>query len=283
MSGALVFNPGATYQVAINPTTASLANVKGAASLAGGVLAEFSPGSYLVRRYTILTTTGGLGGTTFAGLLEANAPAGFTEALTYDADNVYLGLTAALGAEPGLNINQGGLNINQQNVATALNAAFDSGASLPPSFVNLYGLTGAATGAALTQITGEAATGARQGDFLFTDMFLSCWSILRGQSGRRAGPAGSLGVPRDASSEKDSRSSDSAKGPQASPCAPRWNVWPSALAAESRPVATPRSGRTTRRSGRAALQRALIIVSRPTRCWASPSRAGLRPGRRPAL
>ena len=229
MSGALVFNPGATYQVAINPTTASLANVKGAASLAGGVLAEFSPGSYLVRRYTILTTTGGLGGTTFAGLLEADAPAGFTEALTYDADNVYLGLTAALGAEPGLNINQGGLNINQQNVATALNAAFNSGASLPPSFVNLYGLTGAATGAALTQITGEAATGARQGDFLFTDMFLSLLVDPYGDSqGGEPGRAGSLGAAQGCGvGEGQPIASDSAKGPQISPCAPRWNVWAS--------------------------------------------------------
>ena len=220
--GGLTFNPGATYQVAINPATASLANVKGAASLGGEVLADFSPGSYLTRQYTILATTGGLGGTTFAGLSEVDAPPGFVETLTYDPDNAYLDLVGSLGA-------QGGLNINQQNVANAVNAAFDSGASLPPSFVDLYGLTGAAQGDALTQLTGEAATGARQGDFLFTDMFLSLlvdpdpYAENRGPGGASV-PGAATGCSAEGGAEL--LAPDLTKKPQAAlPCQPRWNVW----------------------------------------------------------
>jgi autotransporter-associated beta strand protein len=183
--GGLTFDPGATYLVRINPT-ASFATVKGTASLAGNVFADFASGADLVRQYTLLTTTGGLGGTTFAGLASAGLPAGFAESLSYDPDNVYLELIASLGA-------QGGLNVNQQNVATALNAAFNSGASLPPSFVNLYGLAGGALGGALTPLTGEAATGARQGNFLFTDMFLSLLVDPYGDNhGGEPGRAGSL-------------------------------------------------------------------------------------------
>jgi autotransporter-associated beta strand protein len=218
--GGLTFDPGATYLVRINPT-ASFASVKGTASLAGNVLADFASGANLARQYTLLTTTGGLGGTTFAGLASAGLPAGFAETLTYDPDNVYLDLVASLGA-------QGGLNINQQNVATALNAAFNSGASLPPSFVNLYGLTGGALGTALTPLTGEAATGARQGNFLFTDMFLSLLVDPYGDNhGGEPGRAGSLSAARGCGGGDGGQplAADSAKWPQASPCASRWNIW----------------------------------------------------------
>jgi autotransporter-associated beta strand protein len=222
--GDLGFNSAAIYQVAINSTTASLANVKGSASLSGDVLADFSPGSYLARKYTILTTTGGLGGTTFSGLAEADAPAGFAETLTYDSDNVYLDLIASLGA-------QGGLNTNQQNVANALNAAFNNGASLPPGFVNLYALTGAGLGDALTQITGEAAASARQGDFLFTDMFLSLLvdpypENRGGGHGEASGPGAATGCSQPDGAPDSLVAPDSTKKPQAAPpCEPRWNVW----------------------------------------------------------
>jgi uncharacterized protein with beta-barrel porin domain len=227
--GDLVFQPGATYQVQINPTTASLAKVMGPASLSGNVLAVFAPGAYLARQYTILTTTGGLGGTMFAGLTTADPPAGFAERLAYDADNVYLDLTATLASLPGL-------NVNQQNVANALDKAFNSGAGLPPAFANVAGLAGPSLGAALTQLSGEPATAARQSDFLFSDLFLSLlldpYIENRGGGPGQAGSfAAALGYAEDGQTPQSVASAYSAlaKDPTASaptaPPPPRWNLW----------------------------------------------------------
>ena len=223
--GALAFNPGAAYQVQVNPATASLANVTGTASLAGNVLADFAPGSYMVRKYTILTTTGGLGGTTFAGLSEVDPPAGFAETLTYDFNNVYLDLEATLGALAGM-------NVNQQNVANALDNAFNGGAALPPNFTNLFGLTGGALTDALTQVSGEASTSARQTGFLFNDMFLSLMlDPYTENRGGGAGQAGSFGAAPGCASENEAQSALAplpTKKPSAAPatsCGPHWTVW----------------------------------------------------------
>ncbi len=54
---------------------------------------------------------------------------------------------------------------NQQNVAGALNNFFNNGGTLPAGFVNVFGLTGGNLGNALTQLSGEAATGGQQVGF----------------------------------------------------------------------------------------------------------------------
>jgi hypothetical protein len=135
VQGSLAFQSGAIYLVQINPSTASLANVTGTASLAGTVQAAFAPGSYVTRQYTILHS-GGLVGT-FSGV-SGNVPAGFGESLSYTATDVLLNLTATLGALSGV-----GLNQNQLSVANALNNFFNNGGALPPNFLALFGLTGA--------------------------------------------------------------------------------------------------------------------------------------------
>jgi uncharacterized protein with beta-barrel porin domain len=69
VNGALTFNSGSTYAVMLTPSTSSSTAVNGAATLSGGfVNAQFGAGTYGAKQYTILTTTGGVGGTTFAGL-----------------------------------------------------------------------------------------------------------------------------------------------------------------------------------------------------------------------
>jgi uncharacterized protein with beta-barrel porin domain len=228
IAGNLIFQPGATFQVGVDPTTASLAKAGGAASLAGNVQAVFASGSYVVRKYTILTAAGGLGGTTFAGLREVDPPAGFAESLSYDADDVYLNLEATLAGLPGL-------NENQRNVANALDKAFNSGVGLPPSFANIAGLTGASFGDALTQLSGEAATNVRQNDFLFTDMFLS--SLLdpyvesRGdnllQPGFGAAPGCAVGDDSQAA-VPPALPTQKTLAPTL-PCAPHWTVWSAAF------------------------------------------------------
>ena len=167
ITGNLALASGAIYAIYLNPTSTTSANVTGSASLGGTVQANFAAGSYLAKQYTILTTTGGLGGTTFASLSNTNLPAGFTDKLSYNSNDVFLNLTAQLGA-----VSTHGLNVNQENVANALNNFFNSGGTLPPGFVNVFGLTGGNLANALTQLDGEAATGAERAVFQLTNEFL---------------------------------------------------------------------------------------------------------------
>ena len=80
VAGNLAFQSGALYLVQVDPSNASRANVTagGSATLAGTAVAAFAPGSYVTRSYTILSATGGLGGSTFDALTTSNLPVGFT-------------------------------------------------------------------------------------------------------------------------------------------------------------------------------------------------------------
>jgi uncharacterized protein with beta-barrel porin domain len=118
-----------------------------------------------------LHATGGFVGT-FNGV--TGGPPNFASNLSYTATDVFLNLTANLGSGSQL-------NVNQQNVATNVSNFFNSGGPLPPGFANLFALTGAPLAAALTQISGETATGSQQTTFdamglfmgLLTDPFMN--------------------------------------------------------------------------------------------------------------
>jgi len=112
----------------------------------------------------VLHADGGPGGTTF-GRLAFNVLPNFSEAVAYDANNVFLNFTAALGLS-------GVLPTNASNVATSINNFFNSGGTLTPSFGNLFSLTGGNLSNALSQLSGEAATGAQQPAFQLTNQFL---------------------------------------------------------------------------------------------------------------
>jgi hypothetical protein len=64
-------------------------------------------------------------------------------------------------------------SVNQCNVANSLNNFFNSGGTLPPSFVTIFGLTGGNLANALSQLSGEAATDAQKVGFQLTDQFLN--------------------------------------------------------------------------------------------------------------
>lgn len=166
VAGNLAFGPSALYLVEVSSAAADRTNITGSAALAGTVLASFAPGGSISRRQTILSATGGLGGTTFSSLNTFNVPQNVIAGLSYDPNNVYLDLTAVLGLG-------GALNRNQQNVATAINGFFNDGGALPPNFFSLFGLTGSNLANGLTLLSGEAATGAGQGAFQLGDRFLN--------------------------------------------------------------------------------------------------------------
>src|SRR5262249_41594520 len=173
VAGNLAFQSGALYLVQVNPSIVSSTIVTsgGSASLAGTVLAVFASGSYVARNYTIVSAAGGRRGT-FDSLTTSNPPAGFTASLSYGATDAILNLTANLGAGPSA-VGTGGLSGNQLNFANALNNFFNNGGTLPPAFVNIFGLTGANLANALTLLSGEAVTGAQQGAFQLTNQFLN--------------------------------------------------------------------------------------------------------------
>jgi autotransporter-associated beta strand protein len=170
ISGNLAFQSGALYVVQVTPLAASATTISGSATLTGGTVnAQFASGTYIARQYIVLSAANGLGGTTFKGLTNTNLPAGFTDSLSYSGNKVTLNLTAVLGSsDPSSPIGA------QHNVATSLNNAFNFGSGvLPANFVNVFGLTGSALTNALTQLDGEAATGAERSAFQLTNQFMT--------------------------------------------------------------------------------------------------------------
>jgi T5SS/PEP-CTERM-associated repeat protein/autotransporter-associated beta strand protein len=204
VQGSLVLTAASTYLVEIDANGADRTNVTGAATLGGArVSVKFDGG--VSRRHTILNATGGV-----VGMFGAVATAdNFIATLSYDVNNVFLDLQAALGL--GTPLNQ-----NQQAVATTLNNAFGNGNILPSGFFSLFNLTGDKLANALSQVTGETATGTQQATFdamgQFTSMLLDPSVAARGATYVEGVDAyASLG---------------SVKAPLlATPFAQRWNVW----------------------------------------------------------
>jgi len=238
VQGNLAFRSGALYLVQVNPSTASSTNVTagGSATLAGTVNAAFAAGSYMSRTYTILSAAGGLNGTTFNTLTTSNLPAGFTASLSYTATNAILNLTAALGqpgAPGGPNaLGAGGLSFNQFNVANSLNNFFNNGGTLPASFVGIFGLTGANLASGLSQLSGEAATGAQKVGFQLTDQFLTLMldPFVDGRSGVGGADHPALGFAPAREELPEDIALAYAKILKAPPkpaplYEPRWTVW----------------------------------------------------------
>jgi uncharacterized protein with beta-barrel porin domain len=101
---------------------------------------------------------------TFAGA-NPTFTAGFALSLSYTNTDIFLNFSAGLGTG-------GGLSINQQNVANAINSFFNTGGSLPPGYFTPFGLSGGNLANALTQLSGEAATGSQQVTFNAMSLFL---------------------------------------------------------------------------------------------------------------
>jgi autotransporter-associated beta strand protein len=247
VAGNLAFQSGAVYLVQVNPSTASSTNVTagGSATLAGTVQAAFASGSYVARTYTILSAAGGLNGTTFNALTTTNLPAGFTPSFSYTATDAILNLTATLGQPSGPSgpgaVGTGGLSGNQLNVANALNNFFNNGGTLPPNFVTIFGLTGGNLANALSQVSGEAATGAQKVGFQLTDQFLNLMldPFVDGRSGVGGADHPALGF----APERETMPPDIAHAyasvfkapPKAVPVyEPRWTVWGGAYGGSNR-------------------------------------------------
>jgi uncharacterized protein with beta-barrel porin domain len=227
VAGSLTFTAASTYLIQVSPTNAGLTNVSGTAALGGAKVAvNFLPGSYVNRQYTILTATGGLGGTTFNPGVTSNS-ANLASTLSYDANNVYLNVKLAFAPPPG-----GTFTTNQQNVANTLVNYFNTSGSIPAAFASL-------NAAGLTVVSGELGTGiiqaATKADDLFLNMLLD--PSLAGRAGGFAPVGGATGFADDAAqayaekrpatrTERDAYAM-ARKAPAllAAQPANRWSVW----------------------------------------------------------
>ena len=260
VSGNLAFTSGALYLVQLNPTTASFASVTGTATLNGATVnATYANGSYISKKYTILTATSGVSGT-FGPLVNTNLPANFSTSLSYDAHDVFLNLT--LGFVPPPN---GGLNQNQQNVANAIVNFFNSTGSIPLVF-------GALTPAGLTQLSGESATGSQQTTFDAMNLFMSLLTdpFITGRGNPSAPAAARRPMPTRLLNYAAKRSSDAyAMYTKAPPVhairatLERVGGWLRRVA--DGPTATPHSAPTTPAATSTAPLSAPTIASRRTR------------------
>ncbi|MBK5961342.1 hypothetical protein CCR97_24510 [Rhodoplanes elegans] len=239
VAGNLTFTSTGTYKVEVSPSAADRTNVTGTATLAGTVSALFQPGTYVTRNYVILSAAGGLAGTSFAALSTTNLPAGFLAKLSYTSTDVVLDLTAALGSVQGL-------NRNQQAVASSLGNAFNAGAALPPAFLGVFGLTGTPLRTALSQLSGEPATGAIQAGLQATGTFLGLMldPFVAARSGASAGAGGPTlafagettgALPADAArAYAAALPGVYGKAPPAALPAPQWTVWGAAFGGNGR-------------------------------------------------
>ncbi len=232
-SGPLTFAPGTQYIVRVSPSASDNATASGAATLTGATVnAQFATGSYVSKQYTILTATGGLGGTTFAGLTNTGLPAGASDSLSYSAndDDVYLNLTCIFCYT--------GLNGNQQAVANALINYFNRTGGIRAAFFGL-------TPGGLTLIDGEAATGAERAAFQLTNEFIGLmtdWFAFGGTGG--VGQASRFAPDEQAEFPPDIALAYASvlKAPPAQTFAQRWTAWGSAYGGSNTASGDPAVG-----------------------------------------
>ena len=228
VAGNLALQPGSLYLVQLNSVTSTFANVTGNATLGGTVGASFTPGSTVMKQYTVLTAAGGYSGN-FAGAGVIGAPGSLVATLSYDPTHAFLNFALDFGAIPGL-------NVNQRNVGNGLTNFFNANGGIPLAFATL-------SPAGLSQVSGETAVGTQQATFNAMNLFLGMLSDPfidgRGASGSPAGGATPFADEDDSASaytaKKRSVASDAfAKIPTKADVArnnlldPHWSVWGSA-------------------------------------------------------
>jgi uncharacterized protein with beta-barrel porin domain len=206
--------------------------VTGTATLNGTVRGSLASGSSLSRKTTYDILHAG----SISGAFNGFAIPNFTGALTYTPTDVLLNLG-------GVSLGAGAiLNHNQQNVANAISNFFNNGGSLPPSFATVFGLSGGNLANALTQLSGETATGSQQVTFnamgLFLGLMTDPFIVGRGGVPATGSPARPFAEEDDygasayasngarrASSERDAYGMITKAPPRSVNFDQRWSVW----------------------------------------------------------
>lgn len=183
INGVFAQTGAGTLSLRVSTNANDALQVTGAARLGGTLWADIQTDSSPRRSYTVLTATDGVTGT--FDTVTSNLT-GFSTSASYDPNDVMLELTAALGANSGL-------NRNQQNVADAIDNYFNSAGTLPANFLPLFGLSGGSLTNALSQLSGETAADGQQGSFALMGEFLGLMLDPFSGDQRSGGTGGALG------------------------------------------------------------------------------------------
>jgi uncharacterized protein with beta-barrel porin domain len=150
-------------------------------------------------------------------------------------DDVSLTFLGSLLLSPQL---PAGAPVNPTNVAAAIDSLINAGGTLPAGFQNLFNLTPQQLTLALTQVSGETATGAQQTTFNAMNLFMGVLTdpFISGRGDAAIGGAtpfaeegdvsayASSGKPRT-KSERDAYAAVYTKAPPLAPFEQRWSVW----------------------------------------------------------
>lgn len=204
VQGDLIVEDGAFFDVDIAATADRLAVTSptdlfgmGSAMLGGTVRATYHADGMLQKRYTILTTEGGLA-QIFAGV--TSSAAGILPTLSYDADNVYLDNAVSLSSLSGL-------TDNQRRVAATIDHRFATYGNIPLALAVLD-----STG--LTQVSGEPVTAAMGAAFDASGLFVNLiGQPSHGNGGGPPGPDSEGAAPIPAADDVDRA------------FASRWQLW----------------------------------------------------------
>lgn len=225
INGSLSFTAASTYMVQVSSTTASFANVTGAATLGNATVSAIFGSGTVKKQYTILSAASGLGNTTFNSAVVSNMPT-INATLSYDTNNVFLNI--------GVNFapTGGGLTVNQQNVANTLTNFFNSTGGIPAAFATL-------TPAGLTTASGELGSGIIQSainaDGQFLNLMLDPTVVGRSSGFTKAGSVAQFADSDDAAAYASMRPATArereafamaTKAPLLSPQPiNRWSIW----------------------------------------------------------
>ncbi|MBR1176712.1 autotransporter domain-containing protein [Bradyrhizobium sp. KB893862 SZCCT0404] len=232
-TASLTMTAASTYLVQVSGATSDKTIVTGVASINGKVVVDPLTRVAATTTYTIMSAGTVSGSFTGAEFLAANSFARNAR-LSYVGNDVLLTLDAGTlsSSLPG------NANINQRNVAAGIDGALLGGAAMPASFNALFALSGTPLLNALTQVSGETATGTQQTTFNAMNMFLGLLTdpFVAGRDDPRS-PSGATGYAADDSdalayaggrkrtgAERDAYAAIYRKAPVQS-FEQRWNVW----------------------------------------------------------
>jgi autotransporter-associated beta strand protein len=232
MQGNLTFGPGSVYAAEVHQTVVDRTNVAGAAALAGTVQATALGGSFQTRTYTILNAAGGVTGT-FDNIVGTDLTTAMRNPrLSYDANNVFMTLDRSVLTHQ-LPV---GARANPRAVAAAIDNVVAAGVTPPPTWEPLAALSGAALSGALTQLSGEVATGVQQAGVRAVDLFLGVMlnPFLHGR-GEAQAPALAFAPERQALPQDAAAAYAAVLKAPATPVnfERRWSVWGSAFGGTS--------------------------------------------------
>jgi T5SS/PEP-CTERM-associated repeat protein/autotransporter-associated beta strand protein len=229
IAGNLTFTPGSHYVVSVSGSSASFANVTGTATLTGGTVDAFVTLATTDQQHLILQSNGR--STTFSGVVVEDP--NFMGQLVYIGNNVYLVLKADLGGNGGTGgggTGGGGSSLSGDDarVAGAIDNFFNSGGKLPLDFAVLFEVTGSALANDLSELDGEAATGAERAAFQLTNQFLNVMldPFVYGRSGGGSGAIGFAPEQQDNLPPDVARAYASIlKAPAPATFDQRWTAW----------------------------------------------------------